>query len=537
MKHSHPLSIAVALGLCAAAVAAPGLAQPEPPAEERQAVAFRAGADLGVSRLSNETYWQLNATALLRLGPVRFDLAAPLRFSVGEFRFREEDYAQPRDAVRALRCARIDLGDYAERPDRYDPSCEAYRDPDHVNPGIYGSLRVLPLRNITLGHGTLFGGFSNSLDPNRPQAGAQLDLLWQETGHAHFVVDDVTHPRVFGGTVAFRPVQYDLSRPETRNTSELQVSAGVFGDREAPLHVRGAFGVPARDPDGNLAAATTGLTAVTVDAHYMQLLDACAARSDLLCNTFLFAHVDYNRFLEVEDGDGLHAKAEVRFDLHERLRGAPGDDEVAWRPTWGIHAGGEYRNLGSRYQPTYFDGNYSVQREQFAVTSDARNALGADALTTTKLEWLLARPLGREHGFQGYLQVFFPIPTSAGRAPSRLPVTVRVEDASGPLRAAVSAEVGPFRMDQVALGAEFLRRNFDSLGDVFSLDGALIRVNGTVFLAPQSGPGAGASLLSGMTVNLFYNRRFLRDPNGSLNATNDFMVTLGTSANILGGSR
>jgi hypothetical protein len=515
-----------------------GVALAQPTAsDERSSVAVRAGADFGISRLSNETFWQLNATALLRFGPVRFDLAAPLRFSIGEFRFREEDYAQPRDAFRVLRCARIDVGDFPTVPDRFDPTCEPYRDPDHVNPGFYASLRMSPLRNRTLGHGTLLGGFNNSLDPNLPQAGATLDVLWREYGHVHVLLDDITRPRVYGGTLSFRPIRYELSDDGNRNTSELQFNAGIVGDLAAPLHVRGAFGVPARDPEGNLVASTTALTAVTADLHYMHLFDACPARNDLLCNTFVFAHVDYNRFLEVEDGDGLHGKGELRFDLYERLRGPPGDDEVSWRPTWGVHAGVEYRNLGSRYQPTYFDGNYSVQRDQFALTSAARNALGADALTTTKLEWLLARPLGREHGFQGYLQVFFPIPTAAGRAPSRLPFTLRVEDASGPLRAAVTAELGPFRMDQVTLGAEFLRRNFDSLADVFSLDGAMIRVQSSIALAPQSGPNASSSLLGGMVINLFYNRRFLRAPNGSLDATNDFMVTLGTSTAILGGSR
>lgn len=207
----------------------------------------------------------------------------------------------------------------------------------------------------------------------------------------------------------------------------------------------------------------------------MHLFDACAERQDLLCNTFIFAHVDYNRFLEVEDGDGLHAKAEVRWDLYERLRSATGDGEESWRPTWGIHAGAEYRDI---WQPvsaaSWTRGNYAVQSEQFALNSDARSALGAGALTDHQARMAAGPSARREHGFQGYLQVFFPIPTGSGRAQSRLPLTLRVEDATGPLRAAVSARLGPFRMDQVALTAEYLRRNFDSLGDVFWIDGAIV---------------------------------------------------------------
>ena len=56
------------MGLCATALA--GAAHADPP--ERYTV-FRVGADMGISRIAGENWWQVNATGILRLGPVRMD--------------------------------------------------------------------------------------------------------------------------------------------------------------------------------------------------------------------------------------------------------------------------------------------------------------------------------------------------------------------------------------------------------------------------------------------------------------------------------
>jgi hypothetical protein len=527
---------AATVGLCAATL--PGVAQADPdPPGERYTV-FRIGADVGVSRIAGEPWWQINATGILRVGPVRMDFAAPLRFGMGDFRFREEDYAQARDALRILRCARLDLGDYRHPEDRHDPNCDAYESAEGLHERVYGSLRLSPLRDISLGHQTLMTGFSNSLDPNLPQIGAQAEGIIRDFGQFHFLMDDVSAPRLIAGNVSLRPLQI-MGENWDETPDDLRITAGIVSDLAAPLRVHGAFGQPVRDADGAVRMATTRLTAVTADAHYLYIWSSCIEQGASVCEATrgigLFGFADYNRFLEVEDSDGLHAGLRFRFRMQQRYRRYNGRElsgNGAMVPTWEIDAGGEYRNMGNRYLPGYFDANYTVQSQSFALNQQARNDLGVDALTTTKLEYVLSQPGGRQNGFQAYFRVYFPIPTAAGEPPTRMPITLWAEDSAGPLRTSVGASVGPFRLDQVALSAQIIRRNFDGWGNLFTLDGTQIRAVGSVYLSSQTSRRQSDSFLNNLQVNLAYNRRFLRENGGEVRTTDDFLVTLGSTVGV-----
>ncbi|MEZ4406614.1 MAG: hypothetical protein R3A52_09075 [Polyangiales bacterium] len=506
-------------------------------AQERYTV-FRVGADLGVSRISNEMFWQLNATGLLRLGPFRTDFYVPLRFRMDDFSFREADYASARDALRVVQCTRLDLGDYDRAEDRHDPTCDRYRWRGGLHERTYLSARLSPIRELSFGHSTLVSDFNNSLDPNTPQLGAQLDGLLRDIGEVRGFVDDVISPRVMGANVLLRPLQA-VGQNWDETPDDLVLRAGIVGDLAAPLRVRGAFGQTLRDGDGNVQQTTTGLTALTADAHYLYLWYGCTSQGYGACEASrdigLFGFVDYNRFLEVPDADGGHAGLRFRYRVRERYRRADGqalDGEGRMFDTWEVDAGAEGRWMGNRYLPGYFDGNYSVQSQQFALNSDARAFLGSDALSTSKLEYILSRPTGRTWGWQAFVRFMIPIPTARGEAPSRLPITLWAEDADGPLRTSVSATVGPVRLDQVIVGAQFLRRNFDGFGNLFSLDGALIRVIGAVYLSSSETRRNSDSFLNNLVVNFAYTRRFLQENSGALNATNDFLVTLGSSLGI-----
>jgi len=501
---------------------------------------FRVGADAGMARIANEGFWQIDATGLLRLGPFRTDFAAPLRFSTDGFRFREADYAQGRDYLRIVRCARLDIGDYHRPADRYDPACDSYAS---ANGGLhdrqYLSLRFAPLRDLDLGHGTLLTGFNNSLDPNVPQIGGVAHLIFRDIAVGHAVVDDIASPTLLAAQVGLRPLQV-LGQNWDETPDDLRVDVGVVRDMAAPLRVRSAFGEPLRDGDGRIQSTTTPLTALSASAHYLYLLGGCTQQGSAGCEavsrTGLFGFVDYNRLMEVVDGDGLHVGVHFRYLLRQRyhqLNDQSLGSEGRMFDTWEVRVGAEYRNMGNRYLPGYFDGNYSVQRNQFALNDAARQRLGSDAATTSKLEYLLAQPEGRGHGFQAYFRLYLPVPTAANEPPSRLPITLFAEDSSGPLRASVGASVGPFRIDQLVIGAQYLRRNFDSLSAIFNPEGALVRVMGAVHLSSaQQRRSAPDNLLSNLMVNFSYNRRFLQQDNGALASTNDFFVTLGTSTGI-----
>lgn len=526
---------AVVAGLGVTMAAGEASADPPP---ERYTV-FRIGADVGISRIAGEAWWQVNATGLLRVGPVRLDFAAPLRFGMSDFRFREEDYASGRDALRILRCARFDLGDYRRPEDRHDPHCDAYESADGgLHERMYLSTRLSPLRDVSLGHDTLVTGFNNSLDPNVPQIGAQVEGILRDIGRLHVVMDDISNPRILAANVSLRPLQV-AGENWDETPDDLRITAGIVSDLMAPVRVHGAFGQPVRNSEGAVQMATTRLTAVTADAHYLYLWTGCIEPGSSACETSraigLFGFADYNRFLEVEDADGLHAGLRFRYRMQQRYRRYDGralGGNGAMFSTWEVDAGGEYRNQGNRYLPGYFDANYFVQSQSFAINQQARNDLGVDALTTTKLEYVLSQPGGRQHGFQAYFRVYFPIPTAAGEPPTRLPLTLWAEDAEGPLRTSVGASLGPFRLDQVALGAQIIRRNFDGWGQLFSLDGTMIRAVGAIYLSSQQSRRQSDSFLNNLQINLAYNRRFLRDNGGDVRTTDDFLVTLGSTVGV-----
>lgn len=517
--------------------AALGMFAVDADAQERTTV-FRVGADLGVSRVSREMFWQVNATGLFRVGPVRTDFYVPLRFRMDDFAFREADYDSARDVLRVVQCTRLDLGDFDPAPDRHDPTCERYRWRGGLHDRTYFSARLAPIRELSFGHGTLVTDYNNSLDPNTPQLGAQVDGLLRDIGEVRGFIDDVINPRLMGANVVLRPLQA-AGQNWDETPDDFVLRAGVVSDLAAPLRVRGAFGQTLRDAQGNVQQTTAGLTAVTADAHYLYLWYDCVTPGNGQCEASrdvgLFAFADYNRFLEVTDADGAHAGIRFRYRIRERYRQMEGQrlsGNGAMFDTWEIDLGAEGRYMGNRYLPGYFDGNYSVQSQQFALNSDARNFLGSDALSTSKLEYLLSRPLGRTWGWQAFMRFMIPIPTAAGEPPTRLPITLWAEDAAGPLRTSISATVGPVRLDQVIVGAQFLRRNFDSFENIFSLDGALIRVIGAVYLSSSQSRRANDSFLNNLMVNFSYTRRFLQEHSGELTATNDFLVTLGSSLGI-----
>lgn len=516
---------------------ATGAAAPAEANNERF-TAFRVGADFGYARIAAENYAQLNATGLLRLGPARLDFAVPLRFRLSDFALREEDWAEARDYLRTVRCVRVDIGDYLRPDDQFDPNCEGYEGTQGLHERWYVSARAAPIRSFELGHETLVSGFNNSLDPNRPQIGVVVDGIFRDWGYAHLFTDDVSNPRVIAANGALRPLQL-FGQNWDESPDDFELGATVVSDVSAPVHVRSAFGQAIRDADGNPQVRTNSLTAISAHAHYWRLFDACTEASGSGCTAMrrmgFFTFADYNRFVEVEDGDALHAGARFWYrtrGMYSRYDGRELDRARGF-DVFKLSIGAEYRFMGNRYLPGYFDGNYSVQREQFALNDQARTALGIDAQSVTKLEFLLRQPAGRAHAFSAYAQVVIPVPTAPGEPPSPLPITLWIEDGGGPLRTSASATVGPFRIDQLSIGAQILRRNFDGLENLFSLDGSLIRVVGSVYLSSaQRRRSPQAGILDNLMVNVSWNRRFLRAESGALDTTNDLFVSLGTSAGL-----
>lgn len=501
------LWLAVSL-LCAPSV---GHAQWGDGIEEGDWAAFRLGADLGFATLELQEYFVVNATGLVRLGPVRWDFYVPLRFNGDGF--RTQDYDEARDFTRLGRCIRVDIGDYTAPHDTYDPTCNAYGWRGHgIHDRIYLSARVSPLRGITLGHGTLVYGYRNSLDLERPQLGGHVNFDLYDWGSAEFIIDDVTRPGLLGGRVFIRPQQTFFGQNWDETPDELEIGVTALVDVNAPLHRVTAFGRGLVDQNGDALFIRDSVGVLGVDLHYLYLWNLGDATQPQIG---LFVFADYNHFLDVEDANALQAG--VRFVITDRSTG------------WDLRAGAEFRLIGNRYLPEYFDTDYQIQSQRFGLTNDALRVPGVD-IHTTQLEYMRARPGGFTYGLQGYLRLQIPIPANNG-AYNPLPIAAFVEEADGPVNAAFSLVAGPFQMDQLVVMALYQRRNFDDLSGIFELDGTLIRVLGRLFLgSPTAREGTIDAILRYFHIDLRYDHRFFQTPQGEFAETNDFVLTAGFSA-------
>ena len=501
----------IAVGLVACVLApSKGLAQWGDGIEEDDWAAFRLGADIGFATLELNEYLVVNATGLVRLGPLRWDFYVPLRF--GEDGFRTQDYDDPRDFTRIARCVRVDVGDYTAPHDQYDPTCDPY--PWRGRPlhdRTYFSARISPLRNVTFGHGTLLYGYRGSLDLERPQLGGRADFSLLDWGSVEAVVDDITRPGVVGGRIFIRPQQLFFGQNWDETPDEMGIGFTALADVNAPLHRVTAFGRGLVDSQGDALFIRDSVGALAVDFHYLYLweLEPDGPQAGL------FVYADYNHFLGIEDANALQAGA--RFVIKDDSTG------------WDLRAGFEFRLMGNRYLPEYFDAVYQIQSQRFGLTNDALGLSNVD-IHTTQLEYMRALPGGFSWGLQGYLTLQIPVPTTDGSY-NPLPIAAFIEEADGPVNASVSLSVGPFQMDQLIVYGLYQRRNFNDLSGIFELDGTLIRVLGRLFLgSPNAQAGTIDEYLRYFHVDLRYDHRFFQTPQGEFAETNDFVITLGFSA-------
>jgi hypothetical protein len=319
----------------------------------------------------------------------------------------------------------------------------------------------------------------------------------------------VTRPGVLGGRLNLRPLQVFLGLNDDATPDELDVGVTLVGDVDAPLHRMTAFGRGLQDENGDALFVRDTVGAIGVDVSYTYLANPGDVTRPRV-GVFLFA--DVNHFLGL--GDATAVEGGARFVVHNRTTG------------WHFRLGAEARLLGNRFVPEYFDADYTIQSQRYALNDDALAQPGVDPLTT-KLEYLRSLPGGFTWGLQGYLLLEIP-------APDRhhlVPIRAFLEDADGPVNASVSLVVGPYRMEQVSAMALYQRRGFDDLSGILSLDGTLIRLLGHVVLGhPDAEPGTLEGVLRFFYVDLRFDRRYFQTPQGDFRETNDFVLTAGFNA-------
>lgn len=184
-------------------------------------------------------------------------------------------------------------------------------------------LRAGALSWERIGHGTLFSGYSNTLNPDRHPAGAALTLAAGPVT-AQAIWSDLLASRAGGGALVFEPLSLIGDAPNDR--VHLIVQGGL--DLGAP---------------GTQALALWGLG-----------IDAAVVRSTLLR---LSPYVDFNRR---GSGSGLHAG--LLADL--TIAGVDVGLRAEWRRTWGP------------YQPEWFDLAYEIEREDLLGAPKAAHDFG-----------------------------------------------------------------------------------------------------------------------------------------------------------------
>jgi hypothetical protein len=486
-------------------------------AEDRY-IAFRVGGDIGYARLENEDFVAVNAQALLRIWNFRFGLAAPLRIDTARFGLRQRDWDEARDVARIPQCLRFDIGDYDRPSDRFDPACDAYGFTGQQSRRLYFSTRVAPIDNVTFAEGTLVNAFRGAFDPDHPSLGVESNVqLWDWLKIQHFI-DDVARPRVTGGRLSLWPMQIFTGRnPDWRwdnRPDELELGVTAIADMNAPTTAQTAFGRPIVDEQNNLRFNGRPIGAVGFDLHYQYIFGQGDPNSAWRFG--VYGAIDYDRFLGATDMDMVNVAA--RFVAVNREAG------------WDIRVGGDYRSVGNRYVPGYFDTNYSTNSQHFALTDSLRSLLSAPSPVTTKLGYLGAQPDGRANGYRAYASVTIPIPISRTQH-SGLPISIFFEDTERKADATVMINVGPVQIDQLVAGAQLVRRNFDGPSDLFSFDGTLVRMFGQVFLGPQDQRRRN-NVLSNLYFLARYDRRWNVQPSGSFAIADDVQATFGYSGGI-----
>ena len=471
--------------------------------EDLPPAAFVVSGDAGFGHLELNPYIELHLSMLIRLGPLRMDLWAPFRFQINDrFSFRREDYNEARDLLKIPQCVRLDLGDYTPPPDTFDTHCDVFDYPT-THGRYYASFRVAPLHHFSLGtSSSVVHAFRGNMDLDRPQLGAAADIVLSDWGQLEVGMDDILRPRFMAGNVMIRPPNV-AGRDWDRTPESVEVGFTWAADIHAPLHLVTAFDRPVVNESNDLQFIRDQVHIVGGNFEWLQtfnLFDEGALVEKPVYGFLLLG--DYNRFLDVGASDALHLGA--RF--------------VLMKAGWDFRLGAEYRRMGNRYIPEYFDTDYAIRSQRFALTPQAL-ALPGVTERTTLLEYRRGLPGGHIHGIQAWMSLTIPISDT-----SSLPITAFLEDASGNANASASLIIGPVRLGHLIVSAQYLRRNFDSLRQIFALDGTLLRLLGAWHIGSYFDPN---TFMNRLVLNFRYDRRFFQDQQGIFQQTNDISVTLG----------
>lgn len=386
----------------------------------------RVGVSAGLDRFETAFYLLVEPLVDLRFldGKLGFGLGAPLRFELVNFapdatgsplltqrmgRLRIEDWDSVHDFGRALKYVT-----YGRK-----------EDPLYISAGQrYAS---------TVGHGSLVRRYAPNIDLDYPRASAQVDA-YNEYGGFEAFTNDLLEWNTLAGIAFVKPLSF--FKPDNLLAKSLSLGVSGATDWRAPyqLTTDPATGLRQVDAQGRLLAQARPVGLVGFDAEVKVVKTA---------HVDLKPYVDYSMLLGGDGGftAGLLARFNVGTDIVNAFRVV-----------------GEFRVLGSRYLPSYFDTFYEIERFIFAseevAGSAARNAL-------TRQQVVLDRGLGRRFGY--YAEASWGIPGKVG-------LTLAAEGVSNAPNVNLVAHLEVPVLDFVQLFGSYYKRGITSPGAIFRVD-------------------------------------------------------------------
>jgi hypothetical protein len=308
----------------------------------------------------------------------------------------------------------------------------------------------------SIGHGALVRRYAPNIDIDYPRASAQVDA-YNRFGGFEFFTNDLLEWNTLAAIAFIKP----LSFLQSENLLAQSLSIGVSGatDWKAPytLNTDPITGLRLLDAQGRLQAQARPVVLLGVDAEVKVVKTR---------NVDLKPYVDYSMLLGGDGGltVGLLGRFNVGTDVVNAFR------VVA-----------ELRLLGNRYQPSYFDTFYEIER--FIFTSEpganpnVRNAI-------TRQQYVLERGLGNRVGY--YAEASWGIPGKVG-------LTLAVEGVSNAPNTNLIAHLELPVLDFLQVFGSYYKRGITSAAAIFRIDPL---IPDTVFYA-----GARLKLLPFLFIN------------------------------------
>jgi hypothetical protein len=341
----------------------------------------RVGVSAGVDRFGQAFYALVEPMVDLRFfdGKLGIGVGAPLRFELFDFS-TDAATGQPKGFSRAG----------ALRTQDWDSVHDFGRVLKYVTFGRKEDTAFVSAGQryaSSIGHGSLVRRYAPNLDIDYPRASAQVDL-YNDYGGFELMTNDLLEWNQLAAIAFLKPFSFFKPESLLLRTLSLGVSGGL--DWKAPWQLKtGAEGLRLLDPDGRLQATPRAATLLGFDVELKVVKTP---------NVDLKPYVDYSMLL---GGDGgLTFGVLGRFNV-----GAGAGVMHAFR----VIVEGRY--LGSRYQPSYFDTFYEIDRFTY-LSKDYRGVGEAVAAFIPKQRFLLEQGLGTRAGY--YVEASWGIPGAIG---------------------------------------------------------------------------------------------------------------------------